>query len=203
VLSVNVRDLERIGGAVCLDFVNTVDPRYVTDRIEYVPDYDALLEWSVDTGLLDRSSADRLGEIARHRPQMARAVHRRALALREALFELLRKEPGPDRAASLEMLNAELARSRTQQVVERAIGGFESAWPASTALDRVLWPIASSAANLLTSPRLGRVRECAGERCGCCSSTPARLVDAAGARWRIAAIEKAKRRRATRDASVA
>ncbi len=122
-LPASVRDLERIGGAVCLDFVNTVDPRYVSDRIEYLPDYDALLEWSIATGLLDRSGADRLGDIARHRPQLARAVHRRALALREALFELLRREPGPDLAASLETLNAELARSRTQQVVERVLGG--------------------------------------------------------------------------------
>jgi predicted RNA-binding Zn ribbon-like protein len=202
VLPVNVRELERIGGAVCLDFVNTVDPRYVSDRIEYVPDYDALLKWSVGAGLLDPSDADRLGDIARHRPQLAGAVHRRALALREALFELLRREPGPDRAASLATLNAELARSRTQQVVERALGGFESAWPASTALDRVLWPIASSAADLLTSPRFGRVRECAGERCGWLFLDTSK---AGRRRWCSMADcgnrAKAKRRRTTREAS--
>jgi predicted RNA-binding Zn ribbon-like protein len=35
----------------------------------------------------------------------------------------------------------------------------------ATDLDRVLWPIAQSAAELLTSPELARVRECAKEHC--------------------------------------
>jgi predicted RNA-binding Zn ribbon-like protein len=33
-------------------------------------------------------------------------------------------------------------------------------------LDSPLWPVAQSAAELLTSPMLGRVKVCAGEGCG-------------------------------------
>jgi predicted RNA-binding Zn ribbon-like protein len=33
-------------------------------------------------------------------------------------------------------------------------------------LERPLWPVVRSAAELLTSPKLGRVKVCSGERCG-------------------------------------
>jgi len=164
--SVDPRDLERIGGAACLDFVNTVDPRHAPGRVDYLPDYAALLEWSVANDLLDRAGADRLADIARQRPRTARAVHRRALALREALFVLLRRQPGGGHAAPLETLNAELSKARRQELVDGNADTFRSAWPPSPALDRALWPIASSAADLLTSPRLRRIRECEGEACG-------------------------------------
>ena len=45
-------------------------------------------------------------------------------------------------------------------------GGFRRGWVADdTALDRVLWPLAHSAAELLASDRCQRVRQCASEGC--------------------------------------
>jgi predicted RNA-binding Zn ribbon-like protein len=35
-----------VGGALCLDFVNTVDPRHAADRREYLDSYPALAAWS-------------------------------------------------------------------------------------------------------------------------------------------------------------
>jgi predicted RNA-binding Zn ribbon-like protein len=164
-LSVHLDELERIGGALCLDFVNTVDPRYGAEQIEYLPDYQALLDWSVAASSLEPEEAERLRGFARDRPQAARNVHRRAIALREALFELLRRETGATRAGALVTLNAELARARRQQIRDSG-HAFESEWPEPGSLDWVLWPIADSAAEMLTSPRRARVRECDGERCG-------------------------------------
>ncbi len=34
-----------VGGALCLDFVNTVDPRHAPDRREYLDSYPALTAW--------------------------------------------------------------------------------------------------------------------------------------------------------------
>ena len=39
-----------LGGRLCLDFVNTIDPWYGDDRIDYLPDYYALLEWAHRNG---------------------------------------------------------------------------------------------------------------------------------------------------------
>ncbi len=44
---------------------------------------------------------------------------------------------------------------------------FEWAWPTAAGdLTSMLWPVAWSASQLLTSPELARVKTCANERCG-------------------------------------
>jgi predicted RNA-binding Zn ribbon-like protein len=162
--SVKLEALERIGGVVCLDFVNTVDPRYGPARVEYLPDYQALVDWSVGAGLLDAEAAAHLGSIATRRPNEARAIHRRAIDLREAVVTLLRGVGGEPTGA-LATLNGELAKARRREILHSGTT-FKAKWPDSSSLDRVLWPIAESTAELLTSDQLGRVRECEGERCG-------------------------------------
>ena len=42
-----------IGGALCLDFVNTVDPRHASGRREYLDSYPALVAWGGHTGVID------------------------------------------------------------------------------------------------------------------------------------------------------
>jgi predicted RNA-binding Zn ribbon-like protein len=50
--------------------------------------------------------------------------------------------------------------------ITRSAEGYEWSWAADEGgLDRMLWPIARSAADLLTSPELGSVRRCAREGC--------------------------------------
>ena len=39
-----------VGGALCLDFVNTVDARHAPGRREYLNSYPALLAWSRRAG---------------------------------------------------------------------------------------------------------------------------------------------------------
>lgn len=56
-------------------------------------------------------------------------------------------------------------------------------------LQRVLWPIAWSAHDLLMGEELARVRECSTEGC-CCSSTAAATGRAGGAAWRYAATSR-------------
>jgi predicted RNA-binding Zn ribbon-like protein len=66
----------------------------------------------------------------------------------------------------LETLNRELRVARAH---ERLVASPRFAWEADNppaALDRVLWPVVRSAADLLTSPELERVGQCRGEECG-------------------------------------
>jgi len=140
-----------VAGSLCLDFVNTVDPRHAPQREERLRDYAAVLEWARQAGIeaspLEAAAASR--------------VHEEAIALRETLYAIFgavaRGETPP--ADALRHLNDELAR-RPRQISD----GF--AWaPASG--DGVLAPIVWSAAELLTSGPLERVRECPGDdTCG-------------------------------------
>ena len=53
-----------IGGALCLDFVNTVDPRHEPGRREYLDSYPALVAWGSHAGVIDADQGDRLREAA-------------------------------------------------------------------------------------------------------------------------------------------
>jgi predicted RNA-binding Zn ribbon-like protein len=155
----------RLGGLLCLDFVNTVDPRHDSDRREYLPDYRALVRWAEDVGLADQVTGRRLRTLAAEQPARARAVQRRALAFREALYEVFSAArrgaaPPPGALGTLDELLAEAAAmARLTPGPERFVWTFQP----SDRLDQVLWPVARSAAELLTSDRLGRVRECPGD----------------------------------------
>ena len=43
-------DLPRVGGDLCLDYVNTVDTWQHTDRVDYLSDYRALVAWAARAG---------------------------------------------------------------------------------------------------------------------------------------------------------
>lgn len=174
-----------IGGALCLDFVNTVDPRHSSDRREYLDSYPALAAWGRYAGTTGADRDDRPGETAPGEPgELAGAgepagagdrleaerVLARAIGLREALYPLFRgaargQSPDPD---DLGVLQAELTLALPQLRIAWSPAGFAREWEHdSTALDRVLWPVCWSAAELLTHGPLDRIRECPGQgNCG-------------------------------------
>ena len=159
-----------IGGALCLDFVNTVDPRHEPGRREYLDDYAALVAWGVHAGAIETSQGERLREAAAGVPAEAEHVLSRAIRLREALYPLFRRAargqpPGPD---DLGVLQAELPRALPHLRVTWSPSGYAREWErGSPALDQVLWPVAWSAAELLVQGPLERIRECPGQdTCG-------------------------------------
>jgi predicted RNA-binding Zn ribbon-like protein len=151
-----------VGGRVCLDFVNTVGGRargvILRDKLREYPD---LPTWSSAAGLITPAQARGLTPAAAGKKHAA--VLSRAVALREALYLLFQ-----DRAAqgALDILNRELGIARDHEHLRRARGEFVWRWDESLALDRMLWPVARSAAELLTSADLAKVRRCGGQDCG-------------------------------------
>jgi predicted RNA-binding Zn ribbon-like protein len=159
-----------IGGALCLDFVNTVDPRHASGRREYLDSYLALVAWGSHAGVIDSDQVERLREAAAVQPAEAGRVLSRAIRLREALYSLFSqagREPRPARD-DLGVLQAEVTRALARFRVAWSPAGFDWEWdPASSGLDRVLWPVAWSAAELLMQGPLERIRECPGQdTCG-------------------------------------
>lgn len=160
---------ELTGGHLCLDLANTVDNRPTPEPRELLPRYEDLVAWGVQAGAIRGSTAEALRRAARRRPRAAARALTRARRVREVIFCVFsalagRRVPPP---AAIGQLNAALPAALAARHVDRRGGRFAWGWPEHDPpdLDRVLWPGVVSAAELLTSEDLDRVRECAGDRC--------------------------------------
>jgi predicted RNA-binding Zn ribbon-like protein len=161
------------GGVVCLDFVNTVGSRLTDRPREYLGSYEDLLGWARQSGLLAPEETEGLSRQSALDPEGARETLSRALALREAIHRVIsRAIAGESQDESdLSVLNRELSVALSHLRVMPSGGAYGWDWDLSgddgvALLDSPLWPVAQSAAELLTSPKLGRVKVCAGEGCG-------------------------------------
>jgi predicted RNA-binding Zn ribbon-like protein len=160
-----------VGARPCLDFVNTVGGRDEGDRIrrDDIPDYDSLLRWSAFASILGVSEVSRLRERAGQARPGAGRVLRRAVRFREALYRIgkaLIEEETPG-AGELRILDRELRAARQHQRLVARRRRLESDWiPDPKRLDRVLWPIALSAASVFGSDEVGRLKRCGGASCG-------------------------------------
>ncbi len=161
--------LKLVGGRLCLDFTNTIDGRKDAGAIEYLHGYDDLLAWGRHVGALSDDVVGRLSGEAARRPDAARAAFARALALREALYRIFSHvaEEAAPADDDLALLNGVLSEAMAHAQLRSSGRGFVWGWGEEDdlSLDRVLWPVARSAAELLTSPELARVRECPGAGC--------------------------------------
>jgi predicted RNA-binding Zn ribbon-like protein len=170
-LSSSAAEMRLIGGRLCLDFVNTVDGRKRDSSLlgDKLAGYSDLVAWSRHAGIITAAEAARLIKESKQKPAAANTVLRRAIALREALYRIFQAtvlERVP-RSIDLETLNDELLNARKNERLISTDKGFRWEWiGGDAALDRMLWSIAQSAAELLSTGDFSRLRECGGEDCG-------------------------------------
>jgi predicted RNA-binding Zn ribbon-like protein len=160
---------ERIGGVLCLDFANTVDAGRTASPREHLHDFADLVAWGRYVDLL----SDEQGTAARQRlerdPERAAADFQQAIALREAIFQTFAAiaDGLPVPEAALDLVRARYLESLDAARLAPSDGHFDWSWE-GTALDplqRLLWPIARSAVELLTSADLSRLKICASGTC--------------------------------------
>ena len=157
-----------VGGRLCLDFCNTTGDRrgYRDERLETYAD---VVGWGWRAGILNAEEAVRLARLGTRSPTEALGVWQRAVKLREALTSIFCAvaESRRIRPGSLDVLNGELAGAMSRSQVVPTDSGFTWLWAeGGKALDCVLWPIARSAADLLTEGPLAAIRRCEGRDCG-------------------------------------
>lgn len=162
-------NLKLLGGRLCLDFINTIDPRAGEEAREYLTSYAELVAWSRHTNILADRQARHLIKEAARRTQDAALVLKKAITLREAIYRIflaIANERQPNEGDLTELNNA-LSEALAQLRIAPGAAGFVYVWNGDrAALDRMLWPVAQSAGELLTSDELNRVRECPGDKCG-------------------------------------
>lgn len=156
-----------LGGALCLDYVNTVEWRGdADDPQDRLTSYAELPRWAAAVGSITAAEARRVEREASNRPGAAAAVLRDAVALREALARLLTRTEFRQ-VEDLALVNATLARAPARtQIVEEEAGFVWRHGRGGDAMEQPLWPVLWDAADLLTSDRLDRVRRCGDKRCG-------------------------------------
>lgn len=153
----------------CLDFTDTIDWRTSDHAEDKIPDYEDLVEWSYKKGILSRDEVLALGELVRENPSIRDEVMKDARSLREAMYRIFSAVAHGRRVDSsdIEILNEVLSRGLGRKKVELAREGFVWSWRGDFQGEVMLFLLAQSAADLLTSEDLARVKECANEEQGC------------------------------------
>lgn len=154
-------------GALCLDFANTWGnrPDPSGDRLLAYRD---LVEWAQQAEILTGAAAASCAREADHRPLQAAAVVDEALRLRETVYRVFSDlaASGDPAIGDIAVLNRGLASAMPRIRLRPGRGCCSWTWSApEDALDQMLWPVVRSAADLLTSARVARVRECAADDC--------------------------------------
>ncbi len=154
---------------LCLDFANTADWHASEHPVETLHTYADLIAWCERANLLNSQAAKELKQQATRSPAQAARVLEQTIQLRETIYRILSAVAAehPPQADDLASLNAVLPTAYCHlQIVQRG-GHFEWGWRTDgDELDRLLWPVVRSAADLLTFPALNRVKQCADDR-GC------------------------------------
>ena len=155
------------GGNLALNFANTVSDRASANAREKLTDYNRLVFFGIDSGVLTR--VDRLFALAGESPGLGKSVLQKAVQFREALYAIFsavvehRTIPGN----ALALLNVMLQEAGEHGRLVSRDRRFVWEWMyMDSYLDSMLWPIARAAADLLMSDEIQNVRICAASDCG-------------------------------------
>ena len=156
------------GNWLCLDFTHTLTERYSPQPQDLLNSYSDLVAWGSYERLLTDEEAQQLLWEANNHPEEASATQERALELRETIYRMfyaLSEGSSPEQS-DLALLNERLAEAMSHACLVPDGGAFRWDWATNEqALDRILWLVVRSAADLLTSEKLHDVRACAADDC--------------------------------------
>jgi predicted RNA-binding Zn ribbon-like protein len=156
-----------VGGALCLDFANTLDDRFTSEPKEFLKTYSDLARFAEDTGILSPSDADRLFTRSQASPEAAQRTLAKAIELREAMYAvfwaIVNKKSAPQ--APLAALNHFVQQAAQHAELAESGKRFEWKFEEPPTFEAPLWPIARSAADLLASDQLKFMRPCAAKTC--------------------------------------
>jgi predicted RNA-binding Zn ribbon-like protein len=164
-----VEAFDFVSNRLCLDFSNTLHDRNTDMPRDHFSTYSDLVWWSQAAGILTSEETQLLLEEAQRHPVNAARVFQKAVTLREAIYRIfsaIGREDSPE-VVDLQVLNTAYAEAMGRACVVQKGDSFAWDWGGKeTALDRILWDIVRSAAELLVSEELHLLRECAAEDCG-------------------------------------
>ena len=158
-----------IGGRLCLDFANTVDWHASERPGENFRTFDDLLRWSQHAGIMTKRDARTLSYIGANSPSEAEMVLKQAVDLRETIYRIFSAVTAGSLPSDedLTTFNENLSRASLRSRMVKTRDGLSWDWSGGKdTLDWMLNPVIRSAADLLVSDDLKRVKRCADPQCG-------------------------------------
>ena len=161
--------IERVGGRLCLDFINTRGSHFDDEAREFVADYADLVGWlrACDGGL-DARQASRLIAGAREHPRKAADTFAKSRDLRALLYRVItaRANDRTPARADLDAFNREAQSALAHRRI--ATGAhWHWIWDDESALDLPLRLVLASAVDVLLDDDPSRLRQCpAPDGCG-------------------------------------
>lgn len=156
-----------LGGALCLDFINTIGWRGNPDRrIEFLSSYSELIHWASQMGALAGKTGNALLAAASTNPAGANDALLSAVQLRTELE--IAFDPALRRPTAMPVATSVVRAMGTSGVLAVPQGMSQMAWSSTeTRLDfrLPLLPIAISGLELATSKRNTRVKRCLDPNC--------------------------------------
>jgi len=156
-------------GDLSLNFANTQDWHASDKPVENLKSFDDLVTWSEQACLVTPELAQQLHQQAIEQPDDTANAYDFAIQVREALYRIFSRryagEPIPE--ADLALLNSVVSQALAHLQLTPAGGEIQWEWAADVyGANRILWPVARAAAELLTSDKASDVRICEDDR-GC------------------------------------
>ncbi len=162
------QQFELLGGSLCLDFLNTIHEYGAVDPKEELHNLSDLIAFGTQTGAITQKEATVLSERATANPAMAGktlTMAREFRLLMHRIFAAIAHAKSPLNK-DLDLLNQQLARIMQNLRLRKNGKAMEWAWRDDHQnLERLMWPIVHSAAELLTSEERKLVRECGSQTC--------------------------------------
>jgi predicted RNA-binding Zn ribbon-like protein len=162
------KQFELLGGALCLDFLNTIHEYGAPDPQEELHHWNDFIAFGHQTGAITQKEAKLLSRNANENPSIAGKALSMAKECREGLYRIFlaiahSKSPSSN---DMNLFNKQLARILPNLRLRKKGHDMEWTWKEEHRdLDRILWPVMHSAAELLTSKERGLIRECGSQTC--------------------------------------
>src|SRR2546428_10196537 len=167
-------DVEFVGGALALDFTNTVGGTHTEPTHDHIRGFDDLVRFLLLARNVSEADARRLVMRAQRQPAEARKVVERAVALREAIwrvFSPLANHENPT-AEDVALLRKEALRAAARAELAVAGGHGQWGWRVRADTAQIGWaPPRAAGAPLPPARRAG-----GGRRCGAGGVPPSALL---------------------------
>ena len=155
-----------VAGELCLEFTNTVGDHTKARVVEWLVDWDSVLEWAASAGVVSAAEAHELRRIGRRDLAAARRCHHSLLKFRDVLFRVLStlaagRVPVRDDLERIE--GVVLSSLRAAHLTQQDGAFFWAVRPSETSMSTPQARIALSTLRLLQGDALAQLREC--QRC--------------------------------------
>ena len=153
--------LELVGGALCLDFANTINSRRAPEH-DYLLTYSDLVDWAGKVEILSAPQVKGLNQREAQDAKKAEKALEKGRAAREIMYRVFsaianKSKPKQDDLNALTHLYEEAIANGQHLKVNNH---YEIAWKLDETFEALLWRIVAAAEKLLLSEELSRVKEC-------------------------------------------